>query len=84
MAKRVDQIRATLAEQPDAISREKFEAFLEISRTLIHAGGYFPRPYPLWAEEVYFRIGTYHRKVKMVKEMLDPGNIMNPGRLALP
>jgi FAD/FMN-containing dehydrogenase len=59
------------------------EMFLRISRTFIHTGGYFPRPYPLWAEEVYFRIGAYHRKVKMVKEMLDPRNIMNPGKLAL-
>lgn len=57
--------------------------FLDLSRTLIHAGGYFPRPYPLWAEEIYSRMGSYHRKVKMVKEMLDPKNVMNPGKLSL-
>jgi hypothetical protein len=62
---------------------EAKNSFLAISRALIHAGAFFPRPYPLWAEEVYFRMGTYHRKVKMIKEMLDPNNIMNPGRLAL-
>jgi hypothetical protein len=57
--------------------------FMEISRSLIHAGGFFPRPYPLWADEVYFRMGGYHRKIKMMKLLLDPNNIMNPGKLAL-
>lgn len=69
------------------VDQEESEAagklFMEISRSLIHAGGFFPRPYPLWAEDVYFRMGTYHRKVKMVKSLLDPKNIMNPGKLAL-
>ncbi|MEI6127470.1 MAG: FAD-binding oxidoreductase [Pseudomonadota bacterium] len=59
------------------------ELFLNISKALIHAGAFFPRPYPLWAEEVYFRIGSYHRKIKMCKQLFDPNNIMNPGKLAL-
>ena len=57
--------------------------FMNASRSLIHAGGFFPRPYPLWAEEVYFRMGAYHRKIKMMKSLLDPNNIMNSGKLAL-
>jgi len=74
-----------LYHNPD--NKEEREAtqklFMDISRSLIHAGGFFPRPYPLWADEVYFRIGAYHRKIKMVKSLLDPNNIMNPGKLAL-
>jgi FAD/FMN-containing dehydrogenase len=59
------------------------KVFSAVSRSLIHSGAFFPRPYPLWAEEVYFRMGAYHRKIKMCKEIFDPNNIMNPGKLAL-
>ena len=62
---------------------EAKKLFLQISTSLIKMGAFFPRPYPMWAEEVYFRMGSYHRKVKMVKNLYDPNNIMNPGKLAL-
>ncbi|MCK5010657.1 MAG: FAD-binding oxidoreductase [Deltaproteobacteria bacterium] len=35
------------------------------------------------AKEVYARASHYHGKIKEVKEMFDPHNIMNPGKLAL-
>jgi FAD/FMN-containing dehydrogenase len=66
--------------QDEATARTMFMA---VSNSLIKFGGYFPRPYPLWADEVYARMGNYHRKIKMVKDTLDPNNIMNPGKLAL-
>ena len=74
-----------LYHNPDDQEEERVrrEQFMRISRSLIHSGGFFPRPYPLWADEVYFRVGAYHRKIKMFKSLLDPNNIMNPGKLAL-
>lgn len=59
------------------------QRFKHMSETLIRAGGFFPRPYPMWAEAVYSRMGAYHRKIKMLKDLYDPKNIMNPGKLAL-
>jgi len=49
--------------------------FLEVSSRLIHEGAFFDRPYPLWAK-------NYHSKVKGIKKVVDPKNIMNPGKLA--
>ena len=64
-------------------SRRVEELFLKVSRELIHQGAFFDRPYPLWAKEVYTRASFYHRKIREIKKVVDPNNIMNPGKLAL-
>jgi FAD/FMN-containing dehydrogenase len=57
--------------------------FLEAGKELIQQGAFFDRPYPLWAETVYSRAPVYHEKIREIKRMVDPNNIMNPGKLAL-
>ena len=64
-------------------SKQVRQLFIETSGELIRQGAYFDRPYPLWAHEVYAHAPEYHRKVQEIKKMIDPGNIMNPGKLAL-
>jgi hypothetical protein len=69
--------------QDEKDSQSVRELFLEASTRLIHQGAFFDRPYPLWAKEVYARASHYHSKIKEIKKMIDPNNIMNPGKLAL-
>lgn len=57
------------------------EMFYEASESLIHLGAFFSRPYGRWAEMVYARAGTYHTIIKEFKQIIDPNNIMNPGKL---
>ena len=57
------------------------ELWLETSQALIDAGAFFDRPYGAWAEMVYSRAGNYTEKLKELKRVLDPNNIMNPGKL---
>jgi hypothetical protein len=64
-------------------SRKVEKLFLELSNELISQGGFFDRPYPLWAEKVYAKASTYHKKMRDMKQMIDPKNIMNPGKLAM-
>jgi FAD/FMN-containing dehydrogenase len=56
--------------------------FNRVSEALFQEGAIFDRPYGAWAEMVYNNAGKFHRKIREIKHMLDPENIMNPGKLA--
>ena len=55
--------------------------FKELSSTLLKAGAYFSRPYPLWAELVYKQNPKGTEILKKVKNVFDPQHILNPGKL---
>jgi FAD/FMN-containing dehydrogenase len=57
------------------------EFFLEASNRLISRGAFFHRPYGPWAEMVYSRTGTLRDNLRKVKKILDPNNVLNPGKL---
>jgi len=55
--------------------------YLEASERAISMGGLFATPYGPWADMVYSRAATYTSVLKVVKNALDPNNILNPGKL---
>jgi hypothetical protein len=57
------------------------QVWLTASEALINRGAYFSRPYGPWAEMMYRRSGSYTRKLKEIKDEIDPNHIMNPGKL---
>ncbi len=57
------------------------QLWLDCSKTLISSGAFFDRPYGAWSKMIYSRTGTYTRKLRELKQELDPNNIMNPGKL---
>jgi hypothetical protein len=57
------------------------EVYTRASHELIAQGAYFSRPYGLWADLVYSRDATATRVLRTVKHILDPKNVMNPGKL---
>jgi FAD/FMN-containing dehydrogenase len=65
---------------PEDVERVK-KLWLKCSESLIIKGAFFDRPYGAWAEMMYKRTGTYTKKLKELKDELDPNHIMNPGKL---
>jgi FAD/FMN-containing dehydrogenase len=55
--------------------------WLQLSEVLIRNGAFFDRPYGAWADMIYQKTGTYTKKLKELKNELDPRHVMNPGKL---
>jgi hypothetical protein len=51
------------------------------SEELIRQGAYFSRPYGAWAKFVYNRDAQSTIALRKVKQIFDPCNVMNPGKL---
>ena len=69
----------------DPASRSEVETvkavYSAVSQTLIEQGAYFSRPYGLWADLVYSRDATASRVLRTVKQIVDPKQVLNPGKL---
>jgi hypothetical protein len=57
------------------------EIYLQASAELVAQGAYFSRPYGAWADLVYSRDATAVRVLRTVKQIVDPKNVLNPGKL---
>ncbi|MGA3127754.1 MAG: FAD-binding oxidoreductase [Candidatus Korobacteraceae bacterium] len=57
------------------------QVYTEASQALIAQGAYFSRPYGSWAELVYSRDADATRVLRTVKQIVDPKNVLNPGKL---
>ena len=57
------------------------QVYIKASQELIAQGAYFSRPYGEWADLVYSRDATATRVLRTVKQIVDPKNVLNPGKL---
>ena len=55
--------------------------FSEAAEVVLDRSGFFTRPYGLIADMVYSRTTDYTLALKKLKKLLDPNNVMSPGRL---
>ena len=57
------------------------ELYCKASEELIGRGAYFSRPYGMWANMVYNRDAQGTIALRKIKQIFDPKNVMNPGKL---
>ncbi|MHA1268966.1 MAG: FAD-binding oxidoreductase [Candidatus Helarchaeota archaeon] len=77
---------------PDQADPENIKKSLtnakEVIEMTLKNGGFYDRPYgginSGFGATQTPRLGTYYELLKELKQLLDPNNILNPGRLALP
>ena len=55
--------------------------FMDASETLMKNGAFFSRPYGPWADMVYSRYAEGVTALRKLKDIFDPDNILNPGKL---
>lgn len=55
--------------------------YAEAARVALDLGAFYSRPYGMLADLVYPRATGYTMMLKKTKNVIDPQNIMNPGRL---
>jgi len=55
--------------------------FRAASQRLFQEGAYFSRPYGIWADMVYKEDARNTIVTRQIKEIFDPNNVMNPGKL---
>jgi len=57
------------------------ELFRDASIRLFRQGAFFSRPYGIWADMVYNADARTMIATRKIKEIFDPNNVMNPGKL---
>ena len=55
--------------------------FTRASEELLKQGAFFSRPYGIWANMAFNRDAQTKEVLKRVKDIFDPNNVMNPGKL---
>jgi FAD/FMN-containing dehydrogenase len=80
---RVAHLEFTIPYNPQ--NREECSLVKELHRLaserMYTLGALFTRAYGIWSEMVYGRNALQYQTAKLIKEILDPNNIMNPGKL---
>ncbi len=59
------------------------DLYIKLCEEILNSGGVIDRPYGVLADIIYSRIPNYHEYLTIVKNMLDPNGILNPGKLLL-
>jgi len=57
------------------------DLYYKAAEVLMSQGAFFSRPYGKLSEMVYNKAADYAGTLRRVKKIVDPNNVMNPGKL---